>query len=314
MSLLVSTRRAAPVVTRLEWAADRGRKVTMAKLVLSPDEAVLCDVVGVRVFLQARAVLADGEIVVEAVGTSGQAVGKVRDGGVVTGELVSGPTPTLTGVCTCADAECVHVVALLIAARQEAGAPKATAPAQRRSKSTRWESQLSAWVRDVVGPPSLPQTVDPGFGLQFELVDGYLPRTRKSGQRISLRPVLPGRNGWVRTGINWHSIGYAGGRSPDLEHHRRLLTEMVKLSGSYTSYYGSGAGTNLFLDEFGSRRIWDLLAEAQESGLPLVQYGKNAPPVLVARHPARVAMQLDRVDGDLSLQAVVQVDGMPVDV
>jgi hypothetical protein len=45
-----------------------------------------------------------------------------------------------------------------------------------------------------------------------------------------------------------------------------------------------------------------------------VQYGKNAPPVVVARHPPRVSMQVDRVDGDLSLQAVVQIDDMPVDL
>lgn len=44
-----------------------------------------------------------------------------------------------------------------------------------------------------------------------------------------------------------------------------------------------------------------------------MQYGKNALPVTVAHRPARVSMQLDRVDGDLSLQAVVQHDGMPVD-
>ncbi|MEV6846553.1 DEAD/DEAH box helicase [Actinoplanes sp. NPDC051411] len=284
----------------------------MAKLILSPEEAVLCDVVGVRVFLQARAVLADGEVVVQSVDASGQAVGKVRDSGVVTGEVVSGETSTLAGMCTCADADCVHVVALLIATQQETRPTKSVAPTQRRPKAGRWESQLTALMRDVVGPPP-PRPADPGLGLQFELVNGYLPRTRKTGQRISMRPVLPGRRGWVRSGISWHSIDYAGGHSPDLEHHRRLLNEIVKLSGSYAPYYGSGAGTNLFLDEFRSRRIWDLLAEAQESGLTLMQYGKNALPVAVARRPARVSMQVDRVDGDLSLRAVVQDDGMPVD-
>ncbi|MFI7540055.1 SNF2-related protein [Actinoplanes sp. NPDC049599] len=284
----------------------------MAKLVLTSEEAVLCELVGVRTFLQARAVLSDGEIVDPAVGESGQAVGKVRAGGEVTGEVVSGVTPTLRGACSCADAECVHVVALLIAAQQEAGGKTSTAPAQRRPKAGRWESQLSAWVRDVAGTQPVPQPADPGLGLQFELVNAYLSRTRKTQQRISMRPVLPGRRGWVRTGISWHSLDYAGGSSPDLKHHRRLLTEIVKLSGSHAQYYSSSA--NVFLDEFGSRRIWDLLAEAQESGLPLVQYGNGAPPVIVARRPARVSMQVDRVDGDLTLQAVVQDDGMPVDL
>ncbi|SFF96839.1 Helicase conserved C-terminal domain-containing protein [Actinoplanes philippinensis] len=288
----------------------------MAKLVLSPEESALCEVVGVRTFLRARAMVADGEILVQAAGSgqavgSGKAVGRLRDGGVVAGELTSGATPDLSGVCTCADPDCLHIVALLIAARQETAPAESVAPAQRRPRTSRWESQLSAWMRDVAGPP-LPQPAEPGLGLQFELVTGYLPRSRRTGQRLSLRPVLPGRKGWVRTGITWHSISYAGGPSPALEHHRRLLNEIVKLSGSYTPYYGSGS-TNLFLDEFGSRRIWDLLAEAQESGLPLVQYGKNAAPVIVARRPASVSLQVDRVDGGLSLQAVMQVDGTPVD-
>ncbi|MGX6608430.1 SNF2-related protein, partial [Micromonosporaceae bacterium Da 78-11] len=284
----------------------------MAKLVLSSEEAVLCELVGVRTFLRARAALNEGEIVDLAVGGPGQAVGKVRTGGEVTGEVFPGVTPALRGACSCADVECVHVVALLIAAQQEATVKKSTVPVQRRPKAGPWESQLSAWVRDVAGTHPAPQPVDPGLGLQFELVNAHLSRKREIQQRISMRPVLPGRRGWVRTGISWHSLDYAGGGSPHLKHHRRLLTEIVKLSGSHAHYYSSSA--NVFLDEFGSRRIWDLLAEAQESGLPLVQYGSGALPVIVARRPARVSMRVDRVDGDLSLQGVVQDDGMPVDL
>ena len=93
----------------------------MAKLVLSSEEAVLCELVGVRTLLHARAVLADGEIVDAAVGAKGRAVGKVRAGGEVTGEIVPGVMPALRGACSCADAECVHVIALLIAAQQEVG-------------------------------------------------------------------------------------------------------------------------------------------------------------------------------------------------
>ena len=284
----------------------------MAKLVLSPDEAVLYELAGARAFLRARAALADGEIVDPRAGASGTAVGKVRDGGVVTGEVVSGPEPALTGSCTCADAECVHLIALMIAVRRGDRAVSAPAPVQRRPGGRRWESQLSARVRDLAGTPA-PQPSEPGIGLQFELVDAYLPGARRAGRRISMRPVLPGRTGWVRTGISWHSLSYAGGRSPHLEHHRRLLTEIATLSGSPAHHY-SGAGTMVYLDTFGSRRIWDLLAEAQESGLPLVQYGRKARPVIVASRPARVSMRVDDVDGDLSVQAVLQDDGLPVDL
>ncbi|GIF43050.1 DEAD/DEAH box helicase [Actinoplanes xinjiangensis] len=288
----------------------------MAKLFLTPDEAVLCELVGVRAFLQARAALAEGEILRPMIGAAGPAVGKVRAGGVVTGEVVFNPEPTLDGFCTCPDADCVHLIALMLAVQQDdeqAPSMPAPVPAQRRPKAGRWESQLSARLRDLARTPPLPQSSEPGIGLQFELVDAYLPRVRRTGQRISMRPVLPGRKGWVRTGISWHSLGYAGGRSSHLEHHRRLLTEIATLSGSPAHHY-SGAGANIYLDEFSSRRIWDLLAEAQESGLPLMEHGRNARPVVVANRPAQVSMQVDDLDGDLSLQSVLQIDGTPVDL
>jgi superfamily II DNA or RNA helicase len=281
----------------------------MAKLVLSADEALLCELVGVRTFLQARAAVIGGEIVDPAVDPSGRVSGTVRGGGAVTGEVAAG---RVAGTCTCSDAECVHVVALLLAAQQEPGVPAPPAPARRRAKAGRWESQLSAWMRDVAATPH-PQVVEPQLGLQFELVSAHRARSREPGQRIAMRPVLPGRRGWVRSGINWHSLGYAGGRSPEIEHHRRLLTEIVKLSGNLTHYYGTGSSV-IFLDEFGSRRIWDLLAEAQATGLPLVQVGGNAGPVVVAQRPARVSMQVERVDGDLALHTVVRDEGRPVDM
>jgi superfamily II DNA or RNA helicase len=290
----------------------------MAKLVLSAEAALLCELVGVRTFLHGRAVLADGEVVDLAVDASGRAAGRIRDGGVVTGEVVSDPVPALRGSCTCPDATCVHVVALLIGAYQEPAATKPPtkppAPAQRRPKgSSRWESELSAWLRDVAEPQAAPSAAQPGLGLQFEMVEAGQSRSRKTLRRISLRPVLPGRTGWVRTGINWHSIEYAGAHSRESQRHRQLLAEIVHLAGGSRSYYYS-ASPNIFLDEFGSRRIWDLLAEAQEIGLPLVQYGKRARPVIVARRPARVSIEVDRVDGDLALQAVVRDDGTPVDL
>ncbi|WP_430789487.1 SNF2-related protein [Actinoplanes sp. G11-F43] len=281
----------------------------MAKLILTPEEAVLCDLVGVRDFVRARDTLADGQIAGPVSAVPGKAVGRIRDGGVVTGEITEAG---LTGLCTCADADCVHVIALMIAVLGDDPGRTRPAPAQRRPRNSRWETQLSALVRDVAGPAETPEPPAPGLGLQFEVVQAPLPRSRKTGRRISMRPVLPGQRGWVRTGINWHSLGYAGGRTPVADHHRRLLAEMVKLSGSHF-YYTSGAAS-VFLDEFGTRRIWDLLAEAQESGLPLVRAGRNAAPVVVARDPARVVMRVARVDGDMSLRAVVQDDGTPVDL
>jgi superfamily II DNA or RNA helicase len=141
-----------------------------------------------------------------------------------------------------------------------------------------------------------------------------------------MRPVLRGQSGWVRTGITWSSLGYAGwGGSPESMRHRHLLSEMLALSTSggsrflYGGYgpYGSSHQQPIFLDSFGSRRIWDLLAEAREAGLPLVQAGRVAGPVIVSHRPVRVSMSVDRAEGDLVLaprlvdgDANVNADGM----
>jgi hypothetical protein len=163
--------------------------------------------------------------------------------------------------------------------------------------------------------PAAPATPPPaGVGLQFELIEtasgtAYARRaaaarhTVAPPRRIALRPVVPGRTGWVRGGISWANVSYAGyGGSVD-DRHRRLLQEILVLAMAANGqhYYGSYQQT-VFLDSFGSRRIWDLLAEAQEIGLPLVQAGKWAAPVVVASSPARVGVRAAR-DGAEPAQA-----------
>jgi hypothetical protein len=92
-----------------------------------------------------------------------------------------------------------------------------------------------------------------------------------------------------------------------------LLREILMLSsiGEDRQYYGYQQNV-VQLDTFVSRRIWDLLAEAQDIGLPLVQSGKTAAPVLVCRAPARAAVHADRVGEDLQLLAALTADGLNV--
>ena len=180
---------------------------------------------------------------------------------------------------------------------------------QRGSATPAWEVALSA----VMGRSAVASLDVAEVGLQFEVMAARPPtkygaRTDADAptpsRRIGLRPVLRGPNGWLRNGISWSNLGYAAwGRSPEAKHHRRLLGEILALSNSGTSslYYGYGQQQQLvFLDAFASRRIWDLLAEARDAGLPLVQAGRAAGPVLVGR-PVRMSMNADRVDGDLVL-------------
>jgi hypothetical protein len=69
-------------------------------------------------------------------------------------------------------------------------------------------------------------------------------------------------------------------------------------------YYGSSHRV-VYLDEFRSRRVWDVLAEAQEAGLPLVQSGRAASVVQVVRQPVRYSVRADRVAAGLRLRPVL---------
>jgi superfamily II DNA or RNA helicase len=200
-------------------------------------------------------------------------------------------------------------VALILAAL-----PLADIPQPRKApKTVSWESAVSALVRDVAVHAASPVIEQARLGLQFEIVTSA-PGTDPQ-HRIAMRPVVPGRTGWVRTGITWSTLSYAHfDRSAEVQRHRQLLGEILTLSTSGSDpyrYYG-GHQQTIFLDAFASRRIWDLLAEADEAGLPLVQAGKQAGPVVVGRRPARLTVRVDRTGEELLLEPTLLADGVPV--
>jgi len=175
-----------------------------------------------------------------------------------------------------------------------------------------WEAALTELVGAIVPVPR-PAPEEAELGLQFEVLDPGTTMGRKHG--IAMRPVVPGRTSWVRSGISWSNLGYYHhDRFKDTDRHRRLLAEIMKLSIAVTdAYYYYGHQQPIYLDGIGSRRIWDLLAEAQEAGVPLVQAGKWAAPVVVGLRPVRMSLQVDRVDGHLLLAPTLMADGVPVD-
>src|SRR5262249_38599999 len=233
------------------------------------------------------------------------------------------------GTCGCHQHhECAHPAALVLAAAAVTGdVPVPHIPAQRSRKPAQpvaappaREAAPSTLVGAVVAAAA-----PAGIGLQFQLIAPAPPpthvrhgaATRPTGtplQRIALRPVTPGRTGWVRGGISWGSVSYSGYGDSVNDRHRRLLQEILVLSMSPNGghYYYASRQQAVFLDSFGTRRIWDLLAEAQEIGLPLVQAGKRATPVVVASSPARICVRAGRDGGDLLLALALEADGAPI--
>ncbi len=92
-------------------------------------------------------------------------------------------------------------------------------------------------------------------------------------------------------------------------HVRRLLEEMLSLaSQSPGAYLGYGREAIIDLVEVRSRRIWDLLAEAHEAGVPLVQVGKGPGSVLIVQEPVRVIMGARQDEQDIVLSPAL-MDG-----
>ncbi len=283
----------------------------MARLVLTPDEAAICDAVGNRNFLAARAILAGGDLIDirwEAEARQGFAVVRGLATGLVTAsvETAANGKVRVGGDCTCAAAPgCLHPVALALALAGNQ-TPAAAVPAKRRKKAAApWEPLLTALMGT---DPSPDEHEAPDIALQVEI----------DGGRAALRPVVPGKKGWVRTGISWSTLHYAyHARSLRAKRHIALLHELRALAEADDhdpyrfAYYGGGHRV-VYLDEFRSRRVWDVLTEAQEAGLPLVQSGRASAPVTVSA-PVRFSVHADRDGADLRLRPVLTSGGEVID-
>lgn len=282
---------------------------------MSEEEAILHGVVGTDALLRARTHLErHGLIGVRRAPGGELAYARLRGAtaAVVSAKLVRSPAGRLieyAGVCTCGAQLCAHPVALaLMVMAEQSRATVATAPRQRK-RTPAWEAAVARLV-DATAQVRTDAAGEAELALQFDLQQA---RDLGRSRRIALRPVTRGQTGWVRSGISWSSLGYHyQRRNSQGERHQRLLTEIVMLSSvGERQYYGYGKQV-IHLDEFASRRIWDLLAEAEQIGLPLVQAGKSAGPVSISRAPVRASIRAERVDGALMLRPELLADGVPV--
>ena len=167
-----------------------------------------------------------------------------------------------------------------------------------------WAFPLEALLVGHDRPEEVPAE-EPGpdeIALQFELSLGALGSARRAGPAgpgIKVRPVVPGRSGgWVRGGISWSSLdyfSYGRRRSERFAERLLLVKELLALSrlASRPSLY-TATDETVRLEAINSRRLWDLLGEARALGLPLVQAGRGARPVMLLPTPAEVTIDVTR--------------------
>jgi superfamily II DNA or RNA helicase len=292
----------------------------MATLTMTADESELHRLVGTVTFLLGRDHVSRG-LVVAAQRNPGNGVvfgqvGGPRSPHSAIASLIRGPGGAATAVqseCTCRSGSpgspCSHAVAVLLATLPSYE-PVTSVPAQ----PAPWERSLAPLIGK--GSVVADQLVPAEIGLQFEIVASPPVSPRRAATtppfRIGLRPVVPGRNGnWVRTGISWSALGYQGYSGSELyDEHQRLLSEILALATrSDSEYYYGYTDKTIYLENIASRRVWDLLAEAREVGLPLVMAGRPDTAIVLHSEPARASVQVGRTGSGLELVPMIGVAG-----
>ncbi len=250
------------------------------------------------------------------------------------------------GICNCPVRQnCKHVVALIAAAEEDEALTDFFVPDEAPREPTfletllakakdskknavpaavtadavveSWEAALSALLPPVTTAPSQDT---PALALQFELVVppprfSYRGRgnTVPSEPIINVRPVVMGSRGkWVKSGVNWGTLGYLsyGGA-----HDRTQLEWLSEFLSSHSPrlYNHGNASASLTLHEFAGHNLWQLLTSAPKHGIALVQSG-NGDPVRVTEHEAAVQLDVSRAAAEgLDVGPLIEVDGSPID-
>jgi len=298
-----------------------------------------------RTLARARAYVADGAVLEADWDAGGARVAGLVQGSTATPYEVTvdlararGRLVAVDGDCTCPVAvDCKHAAALLLSTLQGGKAPRRapTPPARRVPKKSSpvrptWDRALGAALGAGVEDPGDEEPSGAGLALQFELVAGVRPLSgaRSVGQqivvgspttRVRLLPVVPGSAGnWVRSGVSWRDVDHLGrawSRHRVSERQVALLRELRAVAGLVGSpAYAAYQVNDVWLDKVSSRRIWDLLAEAEDLGIPLVGAGRPLGRVMVHRGTAEVVLDASaRVGPDgITLRPLLRVGALEI--
>ena len=249
----------------------------------------------------------------------------------VTLKLSGSRVLALTGICSCpVGLNCKHATALVIAGLSRRREPAPAVPSWER-----WLSPLVA-VRTTAPVAGLPlallfelQPVDEppawsvsprrpagrtasraGFriggraGTGGRPTPGGAPQPRPVAGEVAIRPVQLGSGGrWVRAGIGWSNLGYAGTGSSAAQLEWFLALLALADATRLRSY--SAAASWIRLGDVGSTAFWDLLFRAEEFGVPLIGSDKAQRPVVLERDPVELVLDVAQSGPDLRVQAQV---------
>jgi superfamily II DNA or RNA helicase len=226
------------------------------------------------------------------------------------------------GLCSCpVGFDCKHVAALLLHSNTTT---LKQFPGLTLKKTAVTPEKQAGWKSAVIALTERPATSDSQsarIGLLLELRE-LIPRSRsqwngpsakaatatsRGAIRLGVRPVLLSATGnWTRGKITWNSLGYQANRLDLASEQQRWFAQFGALHRSTREVYSGQEPDWLYLDDFHSPLLWQLLAGAEALGIALVT-GKKGTSVTIGRD-ATVSMDA-RLDGDLRLAPILRVAG-----
>lgn len=299
-------------------------------MTVADDRAAIATLVADEIWEEAVALTAAGAVLQRTWSTGGtHVVGEVRGTlarpyvtSVTLGRDEDGAVVSFRSTCACPVVRnCAHGVALAISGEDEPAPilrllPGPTA-GRRLDDDGAWELPLHALLDGEADEARAVVALEESeIALQFELLLD-VGRTPVDGPGVRIRPVQRSKSGaWVRTGISWSSLDYyrfgaklsarAAGRLELLKE----LRELSRLSSGAASRYTVNEVVRL--ETIHSRRLWDLLTEAQSLGLPLVHSGGRGAPVHLQGEPAGVTIDVVRTDDGLHVEPRIATEELAV--
>lgn len=201
------------------------------------------------------------------------------------------------------------------------GNTRETAPA---SKISTWRKNLSSVLsarQDLSGIDSL--RVSGTLDLSMSVSGSYARGRNMPGAtppiNLLARPLMRSKTGrWVKGGLTWDtfasSVGGPVGRHDIYPEHERFFAELYSIARPWQNMYSSHRDW-ISLSAAGSALLWDVLARAEEIGLPLLVNGREVEYAILP--PARVRLRAATLpkgseegrDGGLLLEAALSWEG-----
>ena len=175
------------------------------------------------------------------------------------------------------------------------GNTREAAPA---SKISAWRKNLSSVLsarQDLSGIDSL--RVSGALDLSMSVSGSYARGRNMPGAtppiNLLARPLMRSKTGrWVKGGLTWDtfasSVGGPVGRHDIYPEHERFFAELYSIARPWQNMYSSHRDW-ISLSAAGSALLWDVLARAEEIGLPLLVNGREVEYAILP--PARVRLR-----------------------